>query len=291
MTDQQKRGSVLLSLKASVEAIRHASWLYPLKVIHQTCIESKWLIIDQQGIYYFFAHPFLYPLLRARLLPSILLSLLVLANLFVWTYLPQVAFLAIFHGKLAWINATFLVLGEGAAIVALLFEAFFVDSTLVDVFDAVLINEGCKDLVAPSRVLDPVKQLGEPTTSAVYSPFSLRQILEFIILLPLNFIPVAGTPMFLIITGYRAGPFHHWRYFKLLNFTKKERNAFVKDRQLKYTWFGTVALLLQLVPVLSMLFLLTTAAGSALWIVKLEGTRMAIEDDGHIGEPYADESV
>lgn len=296
MTDQQKRGSVLLSLKASVKAIRHASWLYPLEVIHHSCIECKWLLIDQQGIYYFFAHPFLYPLLRARLLPSILLSLLVLANLFVWTYLPQVAFLAIFHGKLAWINATFLVLGEGAAIVALLFEAFFVDNTLVDVFDAVLINEGCKDLVAPSRVLDresadPVNQLGEPTTSAVYSPFSLRQILEFIILLPLNFIPVAGAPMFLVITGYRAGPFHHWRYFKLLNFTKKERNAFVKDRQLKYTWFGTVALLLQLVPVLSMLFLLTTAAGSALWVVKLEGRRIAVEDEGHIREPYADEPV
>ena len=34
--------------------------------------------------------------------------------------------------------------------------------------------------------------------------------------------------------------------------------------------FGTVALLLQLVPVLSMFFLLTSAVGSALWVVKLE---------------------
>ena len=126
---------------------------------------------------------------------------------------------------------------------------------------------------------DPVKQLGEPTTSAIYSPFSLRQILEFIFFLPLNFVPVAGTPMFLILTGYRAGPFHHWRYFKLLNFTKKERKTFIKRRQLKYTWFGTVALLLQLIPVLSMLFLLTTAAGSALWVVKLEGKRRAIEEN------------
>jgi len=252
--------------------------------------------LTQQGIYYFFAHPFLYPLLRARLLPSILLSLFVLANLFVWTYLPQVALLAIFHGKLAWLNATVLVLGEGAAIVALLFEAFFVDETLVDVFDAVLINEGCKDLVATSRILDqdgpnPVKQLGEPTMSAIYSPFSLRQILEFIMFLPLNLIPIAGTPMFLVITGYRAGPFHHWRYFKLLDFTKKERNAFVKKRQLKYTWFGTTALLLQLVPVLSMLFLLTTAAGSALWVAKLEGSRISVEDDNDARERYIDEPV
>ena len=37
-----------------------------------------------QGIYYFLAHPFLWPLLRARLLPSALLSLFVLTNLFLW---------------------------------------------------------------------------------------------------------------------------------------------------------------------------------------------------------------
>ena len=43
-----------------------------------------------QGIYYFCAHPFLWPLLRARLLPCALLSLFVLTNLFLWTYLPQV---------------------------------------------------------------------------------------------------------------------------------------------------------------------------------------------------------
>jgi hypothetical protein len=51
--------------------------------------------------------------------------------------LPQVAFLAIFHGALAWVNGAFLVLGEGLVIVSLIFEAFLVDETLVDVFDAV----------------------------------------------------------------------------------------------------------------------------------------------------------
>lgn len=37
--------------------------------------------------------------------------------------------------------------------------------------------------------------------------------------------------------------------------------------------FGTIALLLQLVPVLSMFFLLTSAAGSALWVADLEEKR------------------
>ena len=81
----------------------------------------------RQGIAYFIGHPFLYPLLRGRLLPAFLLSIFILLNLFFWTYLPQVAFLALFHhAGSAWVNGTFLVLGEGAALVAILFEAFLV---------------------------------------------------------------------------------------------------------------------------------------------------------------------
>lgn len=42
--------------------------------------------------------------------------------------------------------------------------------------------------------------------------------------------------------------------------------------------FGTVALVLQLVPMLSMFFLLTTAAGSAIWASELEQKRLLIEE-------------
>ncbi|KAH0543282.1 hypothetical protein FGG08_002345 [Glutinoglossum americanum] len=248
-------------LPHSRELIISASFLYPLK-----------------GFVYFFSHPFLYPLLRARLVPAIVLSIAVLGLLFAFTYLPQVAFLALFHGPLAWVNAAFLVLGEGAAIIALLFEAFLVDETLVDIFDAVLINEGHLALVQPAREIhaaapDPVKQLGKPLTSAQYSPFSFRQILEFIILLPLNLIPVVGTPLFLVLTGRRGGPLHHWRYFKFIGLRRKEKSKWIQRRRWRYTWFGTVALVLQLVPVLSMLFLMTTATGAAMWAADLEKQR------------------
>jgi len=152
-----------------------------------------------------------------------------------------------------------------------------------------------KDLVSPSRLLfldapNAVKQLGKPTSSAVYSPFSFRQILEFILFLPLNLIPLFGTPAFLVVTGARAGPLHHWRYFKLRGLTKKERNKEIRDRRWKYTWFGTVALVLQLIPVLSMFFLLTSAAGSALWVVKLEQQkRLVAEAQAVQGNPVEEE--
>ena len=67
-----------------------------------------------------------------------ILSIIVFVNLFLWTYLPQVAFLTIFYGRtLAWVNGAFLVLSKGTTIIAILLEAFLVDETLADIFDAV----------------------------------------------------------------------------------------------------------------------------------------------------------
>jgi hypothetical protein len=201
-----------------------------------------------QGIYYFISHPFLYPLLRARLLPATLLSLFILINLFVWTYLPQVLFLSIWQGRSAWFNATVLVLGEGAAVTALLFEAFFVDEAQVDVFDTVLVAKGHDVLVSVSRPVapaaiedgepysDPLKRLGKPVRTAIFAPFSLRQIVELVVLLPANFIPWIGVPIFLIGTGYRAGPLLMWRYYTLREMSRKERKAFIRQRRWSYAW-------------------------------------------------------
>jgi hypothetical protein len=195
-------------------------------------------------LYYFVTHPFLWPLLKARLVPCFLLSLFVLGNLFFWAYLPQVAILAIFHRSgSAWFNGTILVLGESAAITSLLFEAWLVDETQVDIFDSVLVAEGHEELVAVSRPvlppeegLNPRMRLGKPTKSAIYGPFSIRQIAEFIVLLPINLVPYVGVPLFILLTGYRAGPLLHWRYFKLKGWNRKQRRSFIKGHQWMYTW-------------------------------------------------------
>ncbi|KAG9244885.1 hypothetical protein BJ878DRAFT_567179 [Calycina marina] len=277
----------------------------PPPVHYLKSVVSSSFLYPFKGIYYFLTHPEFYPLCGRRIIPLVFISIVVLTLLFVFTYLPQVAFLAIFHGHLAWFNAVFLVLGEGQVAIALLFEALLVDETLVNVFDATLINEGLIDLVSPARILFPdapnsVKMLGKPTTTAVYSPFSFRQIIEFILFLPLNLIPIFGSPAFLLITGARAGPLHHWRYFKLRGLSKKERNKEIKGRRVKYMWFGAMTLVLQLIPILSMFFLLTTAAGSALWVVSLEERKRVVlvadfpgqEEEGTVvvrGEGTADD--
>jgi len=245
---------------------------------------------------FFIAHPFLYPLLKARLLPAFLLSAFIILNLFFWTYLPQVAFLALFQRNgSAWVNGTFLVLGEGAAVAAILFESFLVDESQVDIFDAVLIHSGYEDLVRQHRTVsedalnDPVRRLGRPTRASVYAPFSLRQIAEFIVLLPINFVPYVGVPLFLLLTGYRAGPLQHWRYFNLLGYDRKQRNAAISRRRWEYTWYGTVYLFLQLVPPFSMFFLLTAAVSSALWAADLEKAHRGQEERVAQSPQYTDD--
>lgn len=63
-----------------------------------------------------------------------------------------------------------------------------------------------------------------------------------------------------------------------------------------YDRFGTVALFLQLLPPFSMLFLMTSAAGSALWASAVENRRALLEQEqGQSGSPpnahYVDEEA
>ncbi|KAJ2986821.1 hypothetical protein NUW58_g4848 [Xylaria curta] len=271
-------------LPAPMRSLEH-----PYNYVSRALVASSYPL---RGIYYFLRHPAFYPLFLGRLLPLSILSALVYTILFVFTFLPQFAFLAIFHGRAAWLNAVVLVLGEGLVIIQALFEGFFVDEARVDVFDATLINEHLESLVAPHRLLfldapNSVKKLGKPTSAAVYQPWSLIQIVELIFCLPLNLIPYFGTPAFIIITGARLGTFAHYRWFELRGLNKKERKLAIRIRSWDYTWFGTVAMILGLIPILSFFFLLTSTAGSALWAVKLEQrVRMppeALEDTPEAG--------
>lgn len=146
---------------------------------------------------------------------------------------------------------------------------------LTPVYQATLLDNGLDSLVAPHRLLFPdaansVKKLGKPTSAAVYQPWSLIQIVELIVFLPLNLIPYVGTPAFIIITGARLGTFAHYRWFDLRGLSKKERKNEISSRMWDYTWFGTIAMLLELVPILSLFFLLTSTSGAALWTIKLE---------------------
>lgn len=258
---------------------------------------STSFLFPLKGVYYFATHKYLWPLLRGRLVPMTVLATCVLVVLFLVAYLPVVTFLLLFHVRgSAFVNGAFFVLEVGSLLVALLFEALLVDHIQVDIFDSVMIAEGYEHLVKNRRPVsddidesDPVKRLGPREKGSTFAPFSFRQIFEIIIFLPLTFIPYAGVPLFLLLTGYRAGPLMSWRYFQLLQWQKKQINQYIKTkkRRWEFMWFGFVHLLLQLIPILSMFFLLTVATGSALWAVHNEQEQAMLREEQD--EPHFDQ--
>lgn len=138
-----------------------------------------------------------------------------------------------------------------------------------------MINEGLTDLVAPQRLLFPdapnsVKMLGKPTSRAEYTPWSIIQLIELVVYLPLNLIPVVGSPAYIIITGSRLGKLSFHRWYKLRGLSRRERKQEAKNYGWDFVWFGTVAMILELVPLLAFFFLLTTTVGCGLWVAKLE---------------------
>lgn len=140
---------------------------------------------------------------------------------------------------------------------------------------ATLIDHDLVGLVAPHRLLFPdapnsVKMLGKPTSRAEYTPWSFVQIFELVVCLPLTFIPIVGAPAYIIITGTRLGKLSHHRWFKLRGLSRRERKEEAKKYSWDYVWFGTMAMILELIPLLSFFFLLTTTAGCGLWVSKLE---------------------
>lgn len=140
---------------------------------------------------------------------------------------------------------------------------------------ATLIQNSLSDLVAPHRVLypdapDAVKALGKPTSPAIYTPWSMIQIVELVMFLPLNLIPYVGTPAFILITGARLGKLAHYRWFQLRGLSKAEQKKELKRLSWENIWFGLVAMVLELIPILSFFFLLTTSTGAALWTVRME---------------------
>jgi len=246
---------IRLAATIGSEAVSSGVYLYPL-----------------EGIYYLLGHPKLWKPMRKPLLYSLALSIFITVNLFIWTYLPQVAVLAIVNGPLAFVTVVPLILSESAAITLFVARAFWLAPALDNVFDEVLLKQGLTDLVAQGRQVDGTgksKRLGATLMSPL-NRFSKEGIIRYLLSLPLNAIPVVGTVFFLFYNGNKAGPGHHSRYFQLKHYSDAQQKDFVAKHKGSYTAFGTASMALNLIPGLSIFFAFATAAGAALWAADME---------------------
>ncbi|KAK6529949.1 hypothetical protein TWF281_009099 [Arthrobotrys megalospora] len=228
-----------------------------------------------QGIYHFLRYPSLQRPLWRKVLPTILLSVVVIVTMFFVTYIPQAAVLTLVDGPIAFINAAMLVLSESSTLILLISKWWWLDDATVEVFDAVLVQQNQTALVAAGREIkpaassDPLGKLGK----RLKKPFGdglMKSLIRYIVLLPLNFIPVIGTMVFFVLNARNVGPAQHARYFQLKGFSNTERADFVKKNQGGYVGFGLACVLLNLVPIINIVFAFTHTVGAALWAVKLE---------------------
>lgn len=88
-----------------------------------------------------------------------------------------------------------------------------------------------------------------------------------------------------------AGPGYHERYFQLKGLDKQARADFVKAHRGAYTAFGTAAMALNLIPIVSVLFTLTNSVGAALWASDMERNSRSEERNGVDDIPKMEETT
>ena len=181
--------------------------------------------------------------LTNKLAPTMTLGLGITTFMFVFTYLPQMAVMAFTSGPLAAVSAALLVLSESSTLFTVLSKTFLIEDALVDTFDGVLLSKNTTSLVSEGRQIkggsDIMGKLGK-LTKKPFQKFTPTAIIRYFMYLPLNFIPVVGTVMFVVLQGRRAGPAAHSRYFQLKQWNSTQRQKHVEEYKAAYTRWVTM---------------------------------------------------
>lgn len=160
--------------------------------------------------------------------------------MFVFTYLPQAAVMAFTSGPLAAISAALLVLSESSTLITILSKTFLIEDALTDTFDGALLSKNTTDLVSEGRQIraggDPIAKLGKLVKKPLVK-FTPKALIRYLIYLPLNFIPVVGTVVFVLLQGKKAGPAAHTRYFQLKQWNKSQQEKHIEQYRGAYTGY------------------------------------------------------
>ncbi|EME87116.1 uncharacterized protein MYCFIDRAFT_86491 [Pseudocercospora fijiensis CIRAD86] len=244
--------------KAASDGVKSGAYIYPIK-----------------GIVYFFSHKDLWKPFASKLVPTMGLGLGVTIFMFAVTYLPQLAVLLFTSGPLAVVSTVFLVLSEISTLTMVLAKALLIEDSLIDTFDGTLVARGHTALVERDRQVksnkygDAIQRLGK-LASKPFSKLTPSAVIRYLMYLPLNFIPVVGTAIFIILRGKAYGPQAHARYFQLKGMSGPQRERFVEQRRGAFTGFGIPATLLETIPIAGILFAFTNTCGAALMAADLE---------------------
>ena len=157
-----------------------------------------------QGIYYFLTHRELWKPFTSKLGPYISLSVTVIGGMFAVSYAPQLAVMVFVDGPLAVFTTALLVLNESSTIINNVAKAWFLQEALLDTFDGTLVARNNTNIVREGREIksgsDPMAKLGKILKSP-FERYSPKAFIRYFLYLPLNFIPIVGTVIFISLQG------------------------------------------------------------------------------------------
>lgn len=183
----------------------------------------------------------------SKLGPTLMLSVGVLAGMFTFTYLPQLAVLVFVEGPLAVFSTVLLVLNESSTLVSNISKTWVLQDALLDTFDGTLVARNSTNLVKGGREIksgsDPIAKLGKIIKSP-FERFTPSALIRYVMYLPLNFIPVVGTIIFITLQGRTRGKSVHDRYFQLKGWNSRQKSQWLQEHVGPYTAY--VLLLMRL---------------------------------------------
>lgn len=142
-----------------------------------------------------------------------------------------------------------------------------------ELFDAVLLNQGHKVFLESAKVM-PYHVAKKPSkTTLEYWVLVFPQkctsimfhLIQTIILLIISLIPIFGPSIVNQILSPKRGFAYAERYLKLQKFSKEKCNETFYEQLGKYTAFGMMAGLLELIPIISIFTLPSNIIAGALW--------------------------
>lgn len=204
---------------------------------------------------------------------TLLTSLSAVPLVFLFFYYPQrELILSFLHSFPSLLNATFssirlttwvafvLCLGEASIIVSFVIDQWARKRRTPHLFRDVIKRH---EVTVGPLAMDGVLFFGSPAaTTSIKSSFNLFERLGlWVVSLPLNLVPVAGTAAFIYVNGRAKGLQTHEMYFDMKCMDREQRKAWIQRHQWEYTSFGVVAQALEMIPVLGFAFAYSNTIG------------------------------
>merc|ERR1711865_502407 len=219
------------------------------------------------GFLYFLCSPSLWAVAIMPLLCCVVAVLLVTLVFITLTLAPQIVLLsAIATPFFAPIVGLILVFAECAVIIQLLVSCCL-SKAQDDIFDAVFRQNSGTD-----------PELGcFYRSSTTLFKFTCLRLFVMVCCLPLNLIPVVGTVMWAVCSGYFLAWDAHSGFLDSKGMDFTAQSEYIKARRWEYVMFGFLAQCFELVPGLNVIGFFSNFAAAALWAAQIDN-EAALED-------------